>query len=205
MRIVSTMQMTRVYLGGLFLVLAVASYWAFTRSKPDTPTPRPSITTMKLTSKAFQDGGYIPSKYTCDEQSMTPPFSISDVPQDVKSLVLLMDDPDVPKALMPSGVFDHWVLYNIPPADVEFGENQYQGEVGQNGAGKAAYAGPCPPTQYQPTTHRYFFKLYALDSTLTFVKPPTKTQVEAAMEGHIIATTTLMGLYDRLKTSKEND
>jgi len=162
--------------------------------------------TLKLESPAFADGEFIGSKYTCDEININPPLKISGVPAEAKSLVLVMDDPDVPKVLRPDGVFDHWVVYNIPPTTTFFDEGKFEGTAGQNGSGQAKYTGPCPPTQYQPTTHRYFFRLYAVDIlVLNFVKAPTKEEVLTAIEGHIITETVLMGKYDRLKTIQEND
>lgn len=163
-------------------------------------------TILKLESPAFSNGEFIGAKYTCDELNINPPLEISGVPEGAQSLVLVMDDPDVPKVLRPDGVFDHWVLYNIPPTTTFFDEGQFEGTAGNNGRGEAKYTGPCPPTEYEPTTHRYFFKLYALDiPTLNFIKAPTKEEVLTAIEGHIIAETELMGKYDRLKTIREND
>ncbi|PIP55905.1 MAG: YbhB/YbcL family Raf kinase inhibitor-like protein [Candidatus Zambryskibacteria bacterium CG_4_9_14_3_um_filter_42_9] len=161
---------------------------------------------MKLESPAFADGEFIGSKYTCDEINISPPLKISGVPIEAKSLVLIMDDPDVPRVLRPDGVFDHWVVYNIPSTTTNFLEGKFEGVVGNNGKGEAKYTGPCPPTQYQPTTHRYFFRLYATDiPTLNFIKVPTKQEVLTAIEGHIIDEIELMGRYDRLKTIQEND
>jgi Raf kinase inhibitor-like YbhB/YbcL family protein len=140
----------------------------------------------------------IPSRYTCDDQrDLSPALSISGVPEGTKSLALIMDDPDVPKALKPEGVFDHWVLFNIPSETAEIPEGGSTGVVGANGVGQSAYTGPCPPPQYEPSTHRYIFKLYALDSMLSLGAGASKAQVEAAMQGHIIAQTELMGRYKR--------
>lgn len=174
---------------------------------------------FKLESLAFNEGDFIPSKYTCDlpapaglpvqstqtggqaGEAANPPLSITGVPKEAKSLVLIMDDPDVPRQLRPEGVFDHWVVYNIPPKNAMFAEGEVFGTAGLNGRGEAKYTGPCPPTQYEPTTHRYFFKLYATDlPRLNFVKNPTKQEVLTAIEGHILAEATLMGKYDRSKT-----
>jgi len=167
---------------------------------------------MKLESLAFKEGDFIPSKYTCDEAAsngpygFNPPLSISGVPLEAKSLVLIMDDPDVPKQLRPEGVFDHWVVYNIPAQNGSFNEGEVFGTTGLNGRGEAKYTGPCPPTEYQPTTHRYFFNLYAIDlPNLNFVKSPTKQEVLKAIEGHIVEATTLIGNYDRTKTAAENN
>ena len=153
---------------------------------------------MQLTSPAFLHEGLIPTKYSCDGANISPTLSIAGVPKEARSLVLIMDDPDVPKALRRDGVFDHWTLYNIPPTTTLFEEGGLLGTAGANGRGDAKYTGPCPPQEYQPTMHRYFFRLYALDvPTLQFAKLPTKKDLLAAMEGHVIATTELMGTYDR--------
>ena len=111
---------------------------------------------MKITSSAFENNGTIPSKYSCDGQSINPPLAFQDVPEKAKSLVMLMDDPDVPKNLKPDGVFDHWVVYNIPTTVHEISENSVPQGVSQGlkGAGQEKYTGPCPPDR----EHRYFFK-----------------------------------------------
>jgi Raf kinase inhibitor-like YbhB/YbcL family protein len=119
------------------------------------------------------------------------------------SLVLTLHDPDVPKVLKPDGVFDHWVMYSIPVQpgvnSVEFAEGKPIGVFGLNGAGKESYVGPCPPTEYEPTEHRYFFTLYALSTELSFLAPPTKKEVEAALQGYVIESVELVGRYDRKK------
>ena len=153
--------------------------------------------TLTLSTPSFAGGGIIPAKYTCDGEQINPPLSISGVPAGTLSLALIMDDPDVPKALKPDGVFDHWVLFNIPPETKEIASGVTVGEPGVNGSGKNQYAGPCPPPQYEPSTHRYFFKLYALDITLPLQVGATKTQVEKAMETHILAEAQLVGTYKR--------
>jgi len=153
-------------------------------------------TGMKITSPAFGDHQPIPSKYTCDGASVNPPLSFNDVPKNAKSLVLLMDDPDVPKTLLSAGVFDHWVIYNIDPTVTKITENSVPpGVQGVNGAGSEKYTGPCPPDR----EHRYFFKLYALDATLDFIDPSkvTKQMVLDHMRGHIIEQVELVGLYHR--------
>jgi len=103
----------------------------------------------------------------------------------------------VPKALHADGVFDHWVLFNIPAETREIPEGGSVGIAGANGAGKNAYTGPCPPPQYEPSEHRYVFKLYALDSELPLQAGATKADVEKVMEGHIVAQTELVGTYKR--------
>lgn len=150
---------------------------------------------MKLESSAFKHEGAIPSKYTCDGENISPPLKISDATEGAKSLVLIMDDPDVPKSIRPDGMWDHWLVWNIPPETTEILEGQEpQGTIGKNTGGKFGYQGPCPPDR----EHRYFFKLYALGTTLD-LSPATTTKkdLEAAMEGHILDQAELMGRYNR--------
>ena len=156
-----------------------------------------ATSTLVLTSPAFAESASIPSKFTCDGEQLSPPLSISGVPEGAKSLVLIMDDPDVPKALRPDGMFDHWVLFNILPTTGDIPEGGSVGTPGQNGSGQNEYTGPCPPRQYEPNEHRYFFKLYALDTELPLEAGASKTEVEQAMRGHIIAQTELIGRYKR--------
>jgi Raf kinase inhibitor-like YbhB/YbcL family protein len=147
---------------------------------------------MKLTSSAFQEGASIPRKYTCQGEGINPPLHISEVPAQAKTLVLIMDDPDVPASVRKDQVFDHWVVFNISPTTREIQENtSHFATFGANTKGESAYYGPCPPDR----EHRYFFKLYALDTTLSLAPGSTKKQVEQAMHGHIIAQTQLMGRY----------
>lgn len=150
---------------------------------------------MKLISSAFQAGGKIPSKYTCDGEDISPPLTISEVPDGAKSLVLIMDDPDVPKHLRADGMWDHWVVFNIPASTTTIGEGkQPEGVAGNGTEGKLVYRGPAPPDR----EHRYFFKLYALDALLTLKEGATKQEVEGAMKGHVLADAELMGRYERL-------
>jgi hypothetical protein len=153
---------------------------------------------MELTSPTFHHNERIPSKYTCDGENISPPLVISDVPDEAKSLVLIMDDPDVPPEIRPERMWDHWIIYNIPPETTRIGEGKNPpGTMGKNSYGKQEYGGPCPPPQYEPKEHRYFFKLYALDIMLELPEGATKREVERAMEGHIIAETTLIARYQR--------
>ena len=149
---------------------------------------------MKLTSTAFENQGKIPSKYTCDGANISPPLSISDVPSQAKSLVLIMDDPDVPKHLRQDGMWDHWVVFNIPASLTELKEGEEpEGTHGIGTSNNLNYYGPCPPAR----EHRYFFKLYALDTELKLPEKAKKQQVEKAMEGHVLAKTELMGRSER--------
>lgn len=151
---------------------------------------------MKLTSDAFQEGAIIPSRYTCEGLNYSPPLTFHDVPKNAKSLVLIVDDPDVPAFVRPDCMFDHWVVFDLSPYLTNLHENAPPpGTLGQNTAGENKYFGPCPPDR----EHRYFFKLYALDTRLELPKGARKRQVERAMEGHILAEATLMGRYEKGK------
>lgn len=157
------------------------------------------VSTMKLTTSAFTEGGKISSKYTCDGQNINPPLVFSGVPAGARNLVLIMDDPDIPdfvKQKFGIQVWDHWVVFNLPPETREVPEGKNpQGVLGKNTGGKNAYGGPCPPDR----EHRYFFKLYALDTELDLPEGATKAEVEKAMKNHILAEAKLMGRYERVK------
>ena len=144
---------------------------------------------MKLTSTDFEHEGMIPSEITCDGRDISPELSINDVPEGAKSLALIMDDPDAP-----GGTFVHWVVWNIPPetGSIERG-TEPEGVQGRTGFGGRGYGGPCPPSG----THRYFFKLYALDDELDLREGASKRELEEEMEAHIIAKAELMGKYSR--------
>jgi len=133
------------------------------------------------------DGEHIPSKYTCDGYNVNPPLNIRGIPEGTKSLVLIVDDPDAP-----IGTWVHWVVWNIPPKE-EIGEDSVPGTEGLNDFRKHSYGGPCPPSG----THRYFFKVYALDTKLDLKRNSRKRDVERAMKGHILAQGQLVGLYSR--------
>ncbi len=152
---------------------------------------------LSLASPAFGNGDSIPSYFTCDGANTSPRLLISGVPEGTKSLALLMDDPDVPKVLRPDGVFDHWTLFDIPPTTTEIGEGGTEGTEGKNGAGNKRYTGPGPPPQYEPSEHRYFFRLYALDTELSLTESASKADVLKAMEGHILEQAELLGRYKR--------
>lgn len=156
---------------------------------------------MKLTSPAFEQNGKIPSIYTCDGENSSPPLTISDVPTTAKCLVLLMDDPDIPEVAKKNfnvEVWDHWVIFNIPASTTEIKEGKMpRGVLGRNTRGNNSYGGPCPPDR----EHRYFFKLYALDTMLALKEGAMKKEVEIAMDGHILARAELMGKYERKNNS----
>lgn len=149
---------------------------------------------MQLSSPAFNDGEQIPTQYTCDGANVSPPLQITDVPTGTKSLALIMWDPDVPKNLRSDGNFDHWIVFNIPPTITEISEDvRNLGVLGVNTRGDSAYVGPCPPDR----EHRYFFRLYALDTVLSLDSEKTKGDLEQAMAGHILDQATLIGRYVR--------
>jgi Raf kinase inhibitor-like YbhB/YbcL family protein len=152
-----------------------------------------------LASAAFVNGDSIPSQYTCQGANTQPPLSWSNAPEGTQSFAITMYDPDVPKQVKKEGYFDHWEIFNIPATTTSLIASSTVGILGNNGSGKAAYTGPCPPTQYQPTEHRYIFTLYALDSMLSLKKGATRADIEKAAATHTIATTTLMGRFSQAK------
>ncbi|MCS7286110.1 MAG: YbhB/YbcL family Raf kinase inhibitor-like protein [Anaerolineae bacterium] len=160
------------------------------------PIPTPTVPGMSLFSPAFTNGSLIPERYTCKGENISPPLGWTGVPAEAKSLVLICDDPDAP-----GGPFNHWLLYNIPPSTTNLPEGvpplpslpdgSFQGF---NSFGKIGYDGPCPPPG---STHRYFFRLYALDKTLNIPPKARKAEILRAMEGHILAVAELMGRFSR--------
>jgi len=183
--------------GGLiiFTGLVVVAFLLFVPNTIYAP-----MSSFTLTSSAFEHGGFIPEKYSCDADNINPPLEIAGVPKEAVSLVLIMDDPDIPQQFKDArniDSFDHWTIYGIAPETTEIPEGEVRGSEGLNGRGESGYTGPCPPPDLEPTEHRYFFKLYALDTNINFIKAPTKDEVIAATEGHVIATAELMGRYDR--------
>jgi Raf kinase inhibitor-like YbhB/YbcL family protein len=145
---------------------------------------------IHVTSSAFNDGDRIPRIFTCDDQNISPPISWTGVPSDTLSLALIMDDPDAPM-----GTWVHWVLYKLSPdlAGLDQGKTGV-GTHGTNDFKRLGYGGPCPP---KGSNHRYFIKLYALDTALDLKEGATKAQVENAMRGHILAQGQLLGKYGR--------
>lgn len=154
---------------------------------------------MNLTSPAFTNEGRIPKKYTCESDDLSPPLEWTGAPAETKSFALIVDDPDAPDPAKPQRVYVHWVLYNIPTNTTALEENASRGNLpagtitGMNDWDNREWGGPCPPIG----RHRYFFKLYALDVTLTGLTSPKKKDVEDAMEGHILAQAQLMGTYQK--------
>jgi Raf kinase inhibitor-like YbhB/YbcL family protein len=156
---------------------------------------------LSLKSSAFAHNGPIPAKYTCDSQDISPPLAWLGVPDRAKSLALIVDDPDAPDPKAPKRVWVHWVLYNLPAADGGLSEGA-KGDAlpagaveGTNDWPRVGYGGPCPPIG----RHRYFFKLFALDTVLPDLGNATKAKLEQAMRGHVIEQAELMGTYERPK------
>jgi len=155
---------------------------------------------MKITCPDFKHGESIPSLYTCEGNNTNPPLEFSEIPPRTKSLVLILDDPDVPEEVRPEKMYDHWIVFNIPPSTKKIEANKKPiGMQGKNTSGEIKYTGPCPPHQYAPKEHRYYFKLYALDQMLPLKEGATKHEVEIAMKKHILAEATLIGRYKKHK------
>lgn len=165
------------------LAILLITQFAF---KPDKQKEKQ---TMNIKS-VFANNKRIPEKYTCDGEDISPPIELIDIPKNAESLVLIVDDPDAPKE-----TWDHWILFNISPQIKKIEENSIpRGAVqGKNSWNNSNYAGPCPPSG----THRYFFKLYALNTILDLDENAAKADVENAMEGHVINVAELIGLYSR--------
>ena len=154
---------------------------------------------IEVTSTAFAEGSDIPARFTCDDADVSPPLQWTGVPQETKSLALIVDDPDAPDPKAPQMTWVHWVLYNLPPTAGELPEGVKAKALppgtreGQNDWKRPGYGGPCPPIG----RHRYFHKLYALDVLLPDLETPTKAELEKAMEGHVLARTELVGTYQK--------
>ncbi len=153
--------------------------------------------TLILTSSAFADGGAIPRRYTCDGQDVSPPLAWTGVPEGTQSFVLIVDDPDAPDPRAPRMRWVHWVLYNLPATTRELPEAVQAlppGTLkGMTDFKRRDYGGPCPPVG----RHRYFHKLYALDTLLPNLGAATRDRLEREMRGHVLAETELVGLYER--------
>lgn len=163
------------------------------RKKEETVMP------MSIASSSFPNHGAIPARHTCDGHDISPELFWTEVPEGTKSLVLIVDDPDAPDPAAPKRTWVHWVLYNIPPGAAGLPEGVAAAELpagtreGLNDWRHTGYGGPCPPIG----NHRYFHKLYALDMVLPDLKQPTKATLEKAMQGHIIASSELIGRYQK--------
>jgi Raf kinase inhibitor-like YbhB/YbcL family protein len=185
---------------GIVLTILLSGLAGCAWTSQPTPPPVPSQASqggvkMKITSLAFADGEMIPKKYTCDSDNVSPALAWSDAPAGVKSFALIMDDPDAP-----AGTWVHWVLFNLPAALGSLPEAVSPqrtlpagGVQGTSSFRRVGYGGPCPPSG----THRYFFKLYALDGPLSLTSAASANDVQAAMKSHILAEAQLMGRYKR--------
>lgn len=153
--------------------------------------------TLAITSAAFEDGGAMAAKYTCEGPNISPPLTWSGIPEGARSLALILDDPDAPDPAAPKMTYVHWVIYNLPVDCGGLPEGTTSGDLppgaleGTNDWHRTGYGGPCPPIG----RHRYFHKLYALDVVLEDLKEPTKDTLLAAMEGHVIAQAQIVGTY----------
>ena len=177
----------------LIVVLAVCLIYGGTQCGSETKGAKPAR--FDVSSSAFQEGAVIPKLYTCDGKNISPPLTWGSVPDRTQSIALICDDPDAPR-----GTFVHWVLFNLPPETRGLPENVPVGKTLANGAKHGAgsskkngYLGPCPPSG----VHRYYFKVYALDSKLNIESGITKEQLLKAMGGHVLAEGQLMGTYKR--------
>lgn len=154
---------------------------------------------LQVTSNSFLNEGAIPREYTCEGKDRSPALVWTGIPHGAKSLVLIVDDPDAPDPKAPKMTYVHWVLYNIPTTATGLTEGVSAAQLpagtleGQNDWHRTGYGGPCPPIG----THRYFFKLYALDTVLPDLKQPTKATLEKAMNNHILEKAELMGTYHK--------
>lgn len=174
--------------------LAVLACWATTATAQGGTTM-----SLGLRSSSFSPNGAIPKKYTCEGDDVSPPLSWADPPPGTKSLALIVDDPDAPDPKAPQTIWVHWVLYNLPASATALPEGIAPKALppgtrqGVNDWKRTGYRGPCPPIG----RHRYFFKLYALDSELSDLGETTKSKLEQAMRGHVLATAELVGTYQK--------
>ncbi len=151
---------------------------------------------MKLSSTSFESEGAIPKQHTCEGSDVSPQLAWSGVSAEAKSLVLIVDDPDAPDPAAPKRTWTHWVLYDIPPTVTSLAEGAHTppgAEDGKNDWGQTGYRGPCPPIG----RHRYFFRLFALDTRLEGLNHPTSKELQQAMKPHVVGRATLMGTYQK--------
>ena len=164
-------------------------------------TPAQAAMGFSITSSAFAPNGSIPRQYTCEGDQTSPPVEWTGAPSGTKSFALIVEDPDVPDPAKPERIYVHWVVYNIPAGTTAIPENAAKAGLptgamhGYNDSGKPTYGGPCPPIG----RHRYFFKLSALDTDLTFAAPPTKADLLKSMDGHLLGNAELIGTYEKAK------
>lgn len=150
--------------------------------------------TLTITSPAIEMNGAIPTRFTCDGKNISPELIFSNIPASTQSLALTMEDPDVPHSIRADGMWNHWIVWNMPPTTTHIEEGAIPpGIVGMNTSGKIAYGGPCPPDR----EHRYIFTLYALDTMLSFPKGSAKEELLQSLAYHLIEKATLIGRYNR--------
>jgi Raf kinase inhibitor-like YbhB/YbcL family protein len=142
---------------------------------------------LQVHSTAFSHNGHVPPKYTCEGEDINPPLEINNIPENTRTLALIVEDPDAPR-----GTFDHWLVWNIFPNEA-IAEGSNPGVSGTNSFGKTGYGGPCPPSG----SHRYFFRVYALDTELDIPAGSDKRTLQEAMKGHILGQGELMGKYQK--------
>lgn len=155
---------------------------------------------LHLSSPAFDNDAVIPQRFTCEGENISPPLRISGVPGSTQELVLIVTDPDIPQEVKDSmgiEVFGHWVAYGINPETTDIAAGQAVGTQGENSNGELGYTGPCPPAEYEPTEHRYVFALLASDAKLDLKQGANKDAVQAALDGHVLASDKLVGRYEK--------
>lgn len=193
------MKMRKIVIIIALAVLAGAGVFFYTRDRGDRAEPTgsaadltPQLTNlnMLIASAAFERNTSIPAKYTCDGENVSPPLTFSGVPESAKSLAFIMDDPDAPRA-----TWVHWTVWNIDPKTINIAANSAPPGIveGKTSSGKSGYGGPCPPSG----THHYYFKLYALDTTLNLDESAEKQDLESAMAGHVLGQAELVGTYSK--------
>lgn len=187
------MKKENVLISTLTLILLVGYVWCKV-AKPSVGSPEIQSSKMKVSSPAFNEGSFIPPKFTCDGEDLSPPLNFGNVPADAKELVLVIDDPDAP-----NGNWNHWLIWGLEPSLTRIKENElpHKAILGSNDFKRLKYGGPCPPSGISPGTHRYFIKLYALDTNLTLAEGSSRTLLLEAIKGHVIEEAQLMGKYKR--------
>ncbi len=172
------------------ILILIGLYFFFLKRSDEEKFINLSDKNMKISSSAFKNNEFIPSKYTCDGENINPPLSISGAPKNTKSLALIVDDPDAPH-----GTWIHWTIWNIDPKIGEICANSTPPNAteGITSFGKPGYGSPCPPSG----THRYFFKIYALDTKIDLLASSKVNELEKAIEGHILDNAEIIGLYSR--------
>lgn len=201
------MRKVSIFLSFIFLiVIAVTLYQQShdtqgnrTSNMPNDILIQSNSNDMRITSTKFDNGEHIPSKFTCDGENINPPLLIEKVSPDAVTLAITMHDPDVPSEVRKDRNWDHWILYNLAPDTKSIPENaSLDAHLLRNSSGKFGYVGPCPPREYEPTTHRYIFTLYALNTELNLPENMTRSEFESVISEHVIEKAELIGIYERV-------